>query len=163
MPDTMITTTAPFSPGAFVEQAIQAVLPMIDPEDREQLREDCGDAEVYAALKPIFASYTVEEAVAASFVISESIDSSMPDRFEAACQTRDLLQDFICKAKPTSPACAAARVSFLIQEAERTIADSNMPLLYEAIAEDIECLRRNAFTARANKRRFGGAKWYEEG
>jgi hypothetical protein len=159
------TKTQP-CPAAFVEQAIAAVLPMIDPDDREQLSADFGDAEVYAALKPIFADYTVEDAVAASFALGAMLKKNrapryQPDRFEAGCQARDMLQDFICKARPSSPACAAARMSFLQQEADNTIAERNMPLLYAAIAEDIERLRRNDFTAPDRKRRFGGCKWYE--
>jgi hypothetical protein len=144
------------------DQVINAVLPLIDPEDKERLREECGEAEVYAALKPIFTDYTVEDAVLASFAIHERMDErEAPDRFEAMCQARDTLQDFICRGLPSSPACAAARVNFLIEEARRSlIADSNMPVLYETIAHDIECLGRNLFKARPKKRRFGDAKWY---
>lgn len=166
--DTIMRTEPALASAAFVERVIIAVLPLVDPDDKEQLRKDVGDAEVYAVLKPIFADYTVEDAVAASFTIKRAMKAwekprYTPDRFEAACQARDLLQDFICKARPSSPDCASARSRFLIEEScenSGTLADANTRPLYEALAQDIDCLRRNDFTSRANKRRFGGAKWY---
>lgn len=151
--------------STFANRVVEAILPLVDPEDREHLREDVGDVEVYAAVRPIFADYTVEDAVSASFALRAALDndipSAKPEHYEALCQARDKLQDFISRARPSSPACAAARVEYLIEEAPLLlITDTNTSLLYKAIAHDIECLRTNNFTARARKRRFGGAKWY---
>lgn len=150
--------------STFANRVVEAILPLVDPEDREQLREDVGDAEVYAAVKPIFADYTVEEAVSASLAIRKVMNDRAigePDRFEAAFEARMILEDFICKARASSPACATARVNFLLDGNDQTIGDDNRLCLYDALARDIECLRSGNFAAPAKKRRFGGAKWYE--
>jgi hypothetical protein len=144
--DTTMRIEPAFSPAAFAEQVIAAILPLVDPEDRERLRDDVGDTEVYAAVKPIFADYTVEDAVLASYFIRHAAKGEDFERFEAACQARDILQDFICRGEPSSPACASARAYFLVHESSSdTIADANLPELHSRIASDIDAIRENHF------------------
>ena len=158
--DTNLRIEPAFSPAAFAEQVIVAILPLVDPESREELRDGVGDAEVYEALKPIFADYTVEDAVLASYFIRHAAKGEELERFEAACQARDILQDFICRGWPSSPACASARVYFLVHESgTQTIVDANLPDLHARIASDIDAIRDNRF-CQHDMRFFGSDRWH---
>jgi len=108
---------APKAPGpqAFAQGVIDALLPFIDPDDNENLREDVGRKDIYLAVAPFFAEFTVADAVA-SYAMIATVKDSIPygtgDRYESACAALDILEDFICTGFASGPECVAAMAHF---------------------------------------------------
>lgn len=149
MPDTMIRTTAqPFSPSTFVEQVIEAVLPLINHKG-DRIKEDVTPGRVVEVLKPLFGRFTVRDAVIAHFMLepdsntnADDLDSDNP-RKHALYEAREALVSFITNAKASSPECAVTRI--YLAEEEGDADEAPHANLMQAIADDVRHVRSGRY------------------
>jgi hypothetical protein len=99
-------------PQAFAQQVVDALLPLAD---GEELRDGVGRKDIYLAVVPFFAEFTIADAVASHAMFTAVRDSTpygTGDRYTAAFTILEILEDFICAAFPSGPECVAAMAHF---------------------------------------------------
>jgi hypothetical protein len=158
-----VTARPTFSPSAFVEAVVAAVLPLVDPVKGTSLREGRTPADVRNVLLQIFGRYTVEDAVYVHQMLYNTdghwtnTDGGDDPRAHAVFEARELLVHFICHAGSSGPACAAARATFAARRDGDgdELSDELYDSLHFRISTDISHLR----TGRFYGERFEGDHW----
>lgn len=156
MPDTMITnTTLPFSPSAFVEQVIEATLPLVD-DKGDRMKKGVTRADVVRALQPLFGRYTVFDAVLVHFMLDpagntdgETADGKDNPRSHAIFLAREAIIDFACNARASSARCAETRAYLAEHEGDMDEAPHGSVL--GTIAADVRHVSRRRYRGQ----RFG--------
>jgi hypothetical protein len=171
MPDTMITaaTVQPFSPSAFVEQVIQAVLPFTDARG-DNRKEGVTDSQLVEALKPLFGGFTVHDAVIAHFMLDPDSNTDVDDREgegdnprkHALYEAREILIRFITNAWASSPECAVTRI-YLAEKEEDDLNDAPDSSLMQVMRDDVRSVRTGRFRgqrfAHTDRRTLGWCPW----
>jgi hypothetical protein len=137
---------APFSPSAFVQKVIDAVLPLVD---GEKAKEGVSKVDIIEALKPLFGHFTVRDAVLVHFMFepeanidAEGLDSDSPKR-HAIFEAREALISFACNAKASSPECAVTRMYLADQEGDLHEVDDGS--VWKAMTHDVPHLRSGRY------------------
>jgi hypothetical protein len=149
-------TVAPstFSPSAFVEQVIEAVLPFVN-VDGDNVKEGGTDAQIVETLKPLFGGFTVHDAVIAHFMLEPDSNADADDcegdspRQHALYEARTALVNFITNARASSPECAVTRIYFAEDEGDAD--EATHANFLQAVAGDVRHFRSGRFKGQ----RFG--------
>jgi hypothetical protein len=158
----------PQRPRAFIANIVAALQPFMDEWTR---REGVTDAEVYEALRPFFAGYTVGDAAlmlaqlgAALFATpGETAAKGDSPAFGALCEAKHMLEDFAVEARASGPDCVGAR-AFLLKNAgtdEGLVCESNLASIHASIRWDTSALRRGNFDGETfdSPSRNGSLNW----
>lgn len=150
-----VGTSRAFSPTAFMEQVIEAVLPLIG-ESGTELREGATDTDVVLALQPLFGHFTVFDAVMVHFMLdpagntdSETADGRDNPRSHAIFTAREALIHFACNARASSARCAEARAYLAEHEGDMDQAPHGSVL--STIGSDVKYVSRGRYRGQ----RFG--------
>jgi len=172
MPDTMITTAdtakvAPpaFSPSAFVDQVVEAVLPFVDGDNT---KEGVTAYQFVEALKSLFGGFTVRDAVIARFMLEPDSNTDADDcegdnaRKHALHEAREALISFITNADASSPECAMTRI-YIAEREEDGLGTAPHSNLHKVMRRDVKHVRRGRFDGRrfadTDKRDGGWVPW----